>query len=86
LKKAWQIEKNFQQFDSEIDDITWYDLDGFHLFEAINLTYSSVGSEALYQQLRNYQFKEDSQLQELIVFFLRKIILPENSRSIRLPV
>lgn len=69
LKKAWQIEKNFQQFDSEIDDITWYDLDGFHLFEAINLTYSSVGSEALYQQLRNYQFKEDSQLQELIAFF-----------------
>jgi energy-coupling factor transporter ATP-binding protein EcfA2 len=69
LKKAWTVEKNFHQHDSEIDDITWYDLDLFEVFEMINSTYSSVGSEALYQQLRNFQFNSDSQLAELIDFF-----------------
>ena len=34
----------------------------------INSTYSSVGSEALYQQLRNFQFKPDRQLTALIDF------------------
>ncbi|WP_430610020.1 MutS-related protein [Enterococcus sp. DIV0876] len=80
LKKAWMIEKNFHQYDSEIDDITWYDLDGFALFEAVNLTYSSVGSEALYQQLRNYQFKEDTQLTALIDFFDQNSTAREQSQ------
>ena len=69
LKKAWMVEKDFYPHDSEIDDITWYDLDLFEVFEMINSTYSSVGSEALYQQLRNFQFKPDRQLTALIDFF-----------------
>ncbi len=52
LKSAWQQERSFKKWDSEIDDITWYDLDMFQVFELINATYSSVGSKALYQQLR----------------------------------
>ena len=62
------VEKDFYPHDSEIDDITWYDLDLFEVFEMINSTYSSVGSEALYQQLRNFQFKPDRQLTALIDF------------------
>ena len=66
LKKAWQIERKLTQWTSEIDDITWYDLDLFDIFELINNTYSSVGSEALYQQLRNYQWTNDTELEQLI--------------------
>lgn len=69
LKEAWLTEKKFFDWDSEIDDITWNDLDMFELFETLNSTYSSVGSEALYQQLRNFNFDEDKQLTELIAFF-----------------
>ena len=69
LKKAWEIEKNFHQWDSEIDDLTWQDLDMFAVFEKINLTYSSVGSESLYQKLRNYNWQEDESLEELIQFY-----------------
>ncbi|MCD5002589.1 DNA mismatch repair protein MutS [Enterococcus saccharolyticus] len=69
LKMAWQDEQSFATWDSEIDDITWYDLDMFTIFEQINATYSSVGSEALYQQLRHYHWQPDLQLEELIQFY-----------------
>ena len=81
LKKAWLTEKKFHDFDSEVDDITWYDLDGFSLFESINLTFSSVGSEALYQQLRNFRFKTDKQLTKLIDFFAADSAAREQSQS-----
>lgn len=58
LKTAWQTEKTFSEWDSEIDDLTWNDLDLFDVFETINATYSSIGSQALYCQLRNYHFKK----------------------------
>ena len=80
LKKAWLTEKKFHDFDSEVDDITWYDLDGFSLFESINLTFSSVGSEALYQQLRNFRFKTDKQLTKLIDFFAADSAAREQSQ------
>lgn len=80
LKKAWLTEKKFHDFDSEVDDITWYDLDGFALFESINLTFSSVGSEALYQQLRNFRFKTDKQLTKLIDFFAADSAAREQSQ------
>ena len=38
LKKAWEIEKNFHQWDSEIDDLTGQELDRFAVFEKSNLT------------------------------------------------
>lgn len=60
LKEAWRKAKKYRSYDSEIDDITWYDLDAFTLFERINGTYSSVGAEALYQRLRNFNFSEKS--------------------------
>ena len=69
LKTAWQTEKNFSEWDSEIDDLTWNDLDLFDVFETINATYSSIGSQALYCQLRNYHFKKDEQLEKVIKYY-----------------
>jgi len=69
LKTAWQIEKQFHDWDSEVDDLTWYDLNMQNVFELINGTYSSIGSEALYQRLRNYQFNQSDDLEELIQFY-----------------
>lgn len=69
LKAAWQIEKEFHEWDSGIDDLTWYDLDMQEIFELINGTYSSIGSEALYQRLRNYNFDQADDLEELIHFY-----------------
>lgn len=69
LKAAWQIEKQFHDWDSEIDDLTWYDLDMQAIFELVNGTYSSIGSEALYQRLRNYNFDHAADLEELIQFY-----------------
>lgn len=69
LKTAWHIEKQFHDWDSEVDDLTWYDLNMQNVFELINGTYSSIGSEALYQRLRNYQFNQSADLEELIQFY-----------------
>lgn len=69
LKAAWQTEKQFHDWDSEIDDLTWYDLDMQAIFELINGTYSSIGSEALYQRLRNFHFNQTDDLEELIQFY-----------------
>lgn len=69
LKQAWQEERSFTKWHSEIDDITWYDLDMFSVFELLNATYSSVGSEALYQRLRNYRWQEDTEMERLIEFY-----------------
>lgn len=69
LKADWQIEKQFHDWDSEIDDLTWYDLDMQAIFELINGTYSSIGSEALYQRLRNFHFNQTDDLEELIQFY-----------------
>ena len=68
LKDAWLTEKKFRSWASEVDDLTWYDLDMFEVFEGINLTYSSIGSEALYQRLRSFDFTEDKRLERLIAF------------------
>ena len=69
LKKAWQIERELTDWQSEIDEITWYDLDLFDVFELVNHTYSSVGSEALYQRLRNYNWESDTELETLIGYY-----------------
>lgn len=69
LKEAWQVEKTYHTSDSEVDDLTWYDLDMWAIFELINNTYSSVGSEALYQRLRNFDLGDAARYEELITFF-----------------
>lgn len=68
LITAWEITKKLKKWDSEIDDVTWYDLAMQEIFQQINLTYSSIGSESLYQRLRSFQFEQDN-LEELITFF-----------------
>ncbi|MGG5343130.1 MutS-related protein [Enterococcus sp. AZ192] len=79
LKKAWQQSKKYQTFDSEIDDITWYDLDGYTIFEQINATYSSIGSEALYQRLRNFDFSKNrhDRLEVLISYYKKNPVIRE---------
>lgn len=71
LSQAYEQLKNRLNYKSEIDGITWYDLDMFSLFQKINRTHSSVGSEALYRQLRLFNFNGDRQaaLEKLIDFY-----------------
>lgn len=71
LKAAWQLMKKAQPTDAEIDDLTWYDLKMWEVFQQINATYSSVGSEALYYRLRNYDFssKQLTRLEQLMSYY-----------------
>ncbi|MGY3777650.1 MutS-related protein [Isobaculum melis] len=71
LNDARNKAKAYRTYDSEIDDITWYDLDGIAVFDQINATYSSVGSEALYQRLRNFNLTNENQdrLESLIQYY-----------------
>ncbi|MFK4566584.1 DNA mismatch repair protein MutS [Enterococcus sp. UD-01] len=71
LKNAWLKAKEYRHYDSEVDDITWYDLDLFEVYHSLNATYSSAGSEALYQRLRNYDFstEQHQRLETLIDFY-----------------
>ncbi|MFY1068060.1 MutS-related protein [Enterococcus sp. AD013-P3] len=78
LKKAWQIEKSFRQSDSEVDDLTWYDLDMFAIFDLINATNSSVGSEALYQRLRNFDLGQADKTEDLIRYYQENPQIREN--------
>lgn len=71
LEKVYNKTKKLKEKDSEIDDITWYDLDMLSVFEKLNHTYSSIGSESLYQRLRTFSFdsKEQNRLEHLIDYF-----------------
>ena len=82
LKAAWLNAQTYQTFDSKVDDLTWEDLDLWGVFQQLNLTYSSVGSEALYQQLRNYNFGQAGQYEELIQFFAADPALREQVQSL----
>jgi hypothetical protein len=70
LEKAYQLYINYHPHDSQVDDLTWYDLDLFSVFQQLNGTYSSIGSEALYQRMRAYNFsaKDNQRLEEQIQF------------------
>ncbi len=69
LKKAYHLGKSTHNFDSQIDDITWHDLDMSTVFSSINTTYSSLGAEALSRRFRCYSFEQDKDLSDLIEFF-----------------
>lgn len=71
LNQSYEKLKTSLDFDSEVDDITWYDLDLFEVFKEINHTYSSVGSEALYRRLRLFNFNDQDQnrIEKLIAFY-----------------
>ena len=69
LFKAYQLNQKKKQI--VIDQTTWNDLDLFLCFKRMNLTYSSIGSEALYNTLRQYNLNNDDldKLESLISFF-----------------
>ena len=69
LLKAYHFESKLKK--SQIDDITWNDLDLYEVFRRINLTYSSIGSEELYQTLRTYELEQSdlTELEKLITYF-----------------
>lgn len=56
-----------------VDNLTWSDLNMFDVFQRINLTYSSIGSESLYERLRSYSLETNTthheKMEELITFF-----------------
>lgn len=62
---------NQEERDCYIDDLTWNDLDMFDVFQRLNFTYSSIGSENLYKSLRSYSFHSDKteKIEELIAYF-----------------
>jgi DNA mismatch repair ATPase MutS len=70
LKASYEKVKEYRLKESEIDDITWHDLDMFSIFTELNHTYSSIGSEALYQRLRLFSFDQTEQqkLEQLIQY------------------
>lgn len=70
LKESWEMAKSYRHYDSEVDALTWYDLDLWEVFRKINSTRSSIGSEALYQRLRNFNFSSsESKRQETLIQF-----------------
>ena len=71
LKEAWQMAQKYTAFDAQVDELTWYDLDLFSVFQNLNSTQSSIGSEALYQRLRHYNLssEDNARLEKLILFF-----------------
>ncbi|HLR92514.1 MAG TPA: AAA family ATPase [Atopostipes sp.] len=71
LFQSYEKLKPRLDFDSEVDDITWYDLDLFSVFQEINHTHSSIGSEALYRTLRLFNFnqKKQEELEEIIDYY-----------------
>lgn len=71
LRQAYEELKGQIDYDSEIDSITYYDLDLFELFKKMNRTHSSIGSEALYRKLRLIHFDDhdEKELEKLIDFY-----------------
>lgn len=71
LYQSYTQLKEHLTYASEIDDISWYDLDLFQVFKKINRTHSSVGSEGLYRQLRLFDFngKKQEENEKLIKFY-----------------
>ncbi|MEG0731647.1 MAG: DNA mismatch repair protein MutS [Vagococcus sp.] len=62
---------NEDPYDCYIDDLTWSDLDMFEVFQRLNFTYSSIGSESLYKSLRSYSLNSEKskKMEELITYF-----------------
>lgn len=70
LAKAYDVWRKQQAKMYQIDDTTWYDLDMWSVFQMLNKTETSVGSESLYQRLREYDASEDlSDLKNMMAFF-----------------
>ena len=71
LLEAWESFQQIEPAPSQVDDITWHDLDLMRLFELVNGTKSSVGAEALYARMRTLAAaeKDTADFQELVNYF-----------------
>ena len=71
LRRSYENLQKRLQHDSSVDDITWYDLDLYAIFQDINHTHSSIGSEALYHRLRQFNFNKASfqRVEDYIQFY-----------------
>lgn len=54
---------------SRVDDLTWRDLNMQAVFDLLNQTESSVGSEALYTRLHSIDFTKPQVAEDLVAFF-----------------
>lgn len=78
LQSALKETQKHQAGDAYIDDLTWNDLDLFAVYQMVNLTFSSVGSERLYNRMRSYRFNENfKDLEAMIAFFEKNPQLKE---------
>lgn len=59
LKEAFNLISKYNNTEILIDDNTWNDLEMFKIFDLINNTQSSLGSEALYSILRQINISDD---------------------------
>lgn len=80
LRSSYKKLKPHLSYDSDVDDITWHDLDFFYIFQEINHTQSSVGAEALYRRLRLFNFndKDQNRIEDLIDFYKENPKVREN--------
>ena len=70
LKEALGNSRKTTKKEAVIDDLTWRDLDMFSVFQMINLTFSSIGSENLYRRLRSYNFNDSfKDIEAMVKFF-----------------
>ncbi len=71
LHEVWEILKKYHPGKATIDDVTWSDLNMQQVFQLLNITYSSVGSEALYASMRSYGFnsKKIEEIKNLMDYF-----------------
>lgn len=79
LMKASMKIGAFTKASTNIDRRTWEDLDLFKVFQKINHTYSTVGEEFLYYQLRTLKVKETDfeQLEARVAYFEKNPVVRE---------
>lgn len=71
LQKALEVSPA-EKDEAFIDDLTWHDLDLFSVFQMVNQTFSSIGSENLYKKMRRYSLKGNFSELEKIIGYYRK--------------
>lgn len=70
LQEALENSQKTEKKEAQIDDLTWNDLDMFSVFQMINLTFSSIGSENLYRRMRSYNFSDSfKDIESMAKFF-----------------
>ncbi|WP_179396213.1 MutS-related protein [Lacticaseibacillus absianus] len=68
LAEAYEASHQLHTTDSTVDALTWHDLDLQAVFKRLNQTESSVGAEALYAQLHDFDFGHPNVSEALVTF------------------